>query len=169
MFYEIGPAHFQWSHVQPNNLCAKSFRHPRTVLGKHQHIASAEVDLVLQLQRHRHRCKRLRQISVVADDRTHACFPSGRQRYHFVTGTYHSARHAASKSPEICIGSNYHLHWESQILEGVARADRNGFQVFEQRWPLIPGRALASIDDVVPLQRADGHALYVGDSELPRQ
>ena len=108
----------------------------------------------------------MREITVIADDRAHSCSTSGRQREHIVPGAKHSASKAASKSPEASIWTNHHLHRESQTLEGIARGERNSFQVLEKRRPLVPGRSFGAIDDVVSLKRADGHAQCVGNSQL---
>src|ERR1700680_1302618 len=166
MLHEIGPAHLQRARVQPNHHGTKSSRYSRAILGPHEHVSAAEVDLIFQLQGRNHSITRLRQSAVVAYDRAHSCSLSGRQRQHIITWANRSARDAACKSPERSIGTNHHLHRESKTFEGIACAERNRLQVLEQRRPLIPKRALASLDDVISLKRADWHALYMGDAEL---
>src|SRR5712675_2554902 len=166
MLHHITPAHLQRPPVQPDHHGAKSSRHSRAIFWRHQHVSAAEIDLIFQLQVNRHWSERLRQIAVITNNRPHSRSLSGRQRQNIITRTNHSARYTAGKSPEVRIRSNHNLYWESQTLEGLARGHWNRLQVFEQRWPFIPKHPRASLNDVVPLERANWHALYVRNTEL---
>src|SRR5579859_95501 len=166
MFHKIGPAHFQRILVQPDHHGAKSSRYSRAILGRYQHVSAAEVDLIFETQGHRHRSKRLGQVAVVAYDRAHSRSLSGRQGQHVVTGANQSTGDTAGKPPEVGMRANHYLHRESQTFEGIAGAERNRLQVFEQRRSLIPKHALASLYNVISLQRADWHAPDMGDAKL---
>src|SRR5712672_690106 len=169
MLHHITPAHLQRSPVQPDHHGAKSPRHSRAILRRHQHVPAAEIDLIFQLQVNGHWSKRFRQIAVVTYNRAHSRSLSGRQRQYIITRTNHSARYTAGKSPKIRIRANHNLYGESHTLKGIVRGDWNRLQVLEQSWPFIPKHPRASLNDVVPLKRANWYALYVRNAELPRQ
>src|SRR4029077_17384081 len=93
-------------------------------------------------------------------------YSSGWQRQHIVPGANDSTCDAAGKSAEIGIGTNYQLPRESEALEGIARGERNSFQVFEQGWSLVPKHLRAFVHNVVSVMSADGHALCACNSQL---
>src|SRR5713101_5408954 len=77
-----------------------------------------------------------------------------------------ATRDAAGEATKRGVRTNYGLHRESKTLQRILFTQRNCFEVLQQRWTVIPRHAGAEIDDIVSLQRADRHALNVGNSQL---
>ena len=99
----------------------------------------------------------------------HARFLSGGQRHNGIAGAYNTARNAPGKAAKICIGPNDALNGEPKALQRITVRQGHGFQMLEQRWPVVPAHSRAALDYVVSFKRADGDALDVGDSKLGSQ
>ena len=69
------------------------------------------------------------------------------------------AHHARGKLPgeaaEVQVGTDDVLHREAQIGEIDVAGDGHRLQVLQQRRTLVPRRALAAVDHVIAIQRAD--------------
>src|SRR5260370_4139734 len=139
------------------------------MVGGNEHVASAEVNLLVQLQGHGHGRRSLRQVAVVSDDGAHLRFSSRRKRDDRITGTNDSACDATGEAAKRGVRANHGLYREAKPLKRILFGKRDSFKVLQQRGTVILRHALAAIDDVVSLEGADGHALHVGNSQLSRE
>src|SRR6266849_1259396 len=144
-------------------------RYGGQMLRRYQHVASAEIDLLIQLQGHRHGEGRLRKFAIVSHNRAHARFSPRGKRHNGIAGMDDTARDAPGESAKRGVWTNDGLHRKTKTLQGIVLRKRNRFEAFQQRRTSIPPHALAAVDDVVSLQRADGHALHVYNSQLRRE
>src|SRR6267378_7725748 len=169
VFDEIGAPQFQRIGVKPHNRGVKIPSDAGYIKGGHQHIATAEVDLLFKTQCHRHRRVSAGQLAIECHNRLHARLLPGRERHNGIAGAYNAARNAPSKPAKVCIGPNDALDGEPQALQRIAVRQGHGFQVLEQRWAVVPAHPRAALDHVVSFKRADRDALDVGDSKLGSQ
>ena len=58
------------------------------------------------------------------------------------------------------------LHWQAECLVGVDGADRDVFEMFEQRETGVPRGAQAGLDDVVSIESTDRDGNETGGAEL---
>src|SRR2546427_347405 len=80
-----------------------------------------------------------------------------------------ATRDAAGESTKRGVWTNHGLHRKAKGLQRILFGKRDSFEVLQQRWTVIPRHAIAAVDDVVALKRADRHALHAGNSQLSRE
>ena len=78
-----------------------------------------------------------------------------------------AAGHLSGKASETGVGPNHILHGKSYGSRRHARPCRNRFEMFKECWTLIPRHPLASVDDIIPFQRADRDCQRVRNIQLP--
>src|SRR2546427_7954775 len=76
---------------------------------------------------------------------------------------------AAGESTKRGVWTNHGVHRKAKRLQLSLFGKRDSFEVLQQRWTVIPRHAIAAVDDVVALKRADRHALHAGNSQLSRE
>src|SRR6267378_3395782 len=165
VFDEISAAQYEGGTVKPGNAGVEFARHVWQLAWRHQHVAPAQIDLLIQLQCHGHRGGRLGKFAIVGHDGAHARFSSRGKGNDGIAGMNNSACDAAGEAAKRGVGTNHRLHREAKTLQGIVFRKRDCLEVLQQRRTLIPRHPLAAVDDVVSLKRADRHALDVCDSQ----
>src|SRR5258708_29225616 len=79
------------------------------------------------------------------------------------------AGNAPGEATKRGVRTNHGLYREAKTLQPILFRKRDSFEMFQERWTVIPRHASAAGDDVVSLERADRHALHVGNPELRRE
>ena len=138
----------------------------RHVIGMHQHVATADIDLIVQCDRDGHRRKRLLQLPIISDDRCDTTFFAARKRHHLIALVQNARGNGACESAKIKIGPKHILHGETHLGQIAIGCDMHGFQVTQQRPAFIPGHGRALIDDIIALQRAHRNELDIGNAQL---
>ena len=170
-------AHFHRGFVHPDDHHFELVGDPGDVVGVDQHIASADVDLVLRRQSYRHRrvslfrirfTVRLGDISGIDDPFDSGGLARGKNR-NFVTHFYTARSDRPAKPPEIEMRAVDILHGKAEVLGSLLPGDIHRIEELQQRRPLVPGSSLAAFDDVVSLQGAHGDVVDMGNSQLARQ
>ena len=88
--------------------------------------------------------------------RTRVRRPRGKSK-HFVAGANGAGSDLAGKAAEILIGANDALHGQAKACLCPLDGEGHGFKKFEQAGAVVPGDALAAMNDVVAFERADGN------------
>src|SRR5713226_7612392 len=86
MFDEIGAPQFEGRAVKPDNPGMEFTGDSWQMIRRYQHVAPAEVDLLIQLQRHRHGGASPRKFPIVSHDGAHSCFLPRGKRYNSIAG-----------------------------------------------------------------------------------
>ena len=137
----------------------------RQVIGMHQHLATGNVDLILQGQGHAERRIGTLQFTVVGDDTFHLRGLPGRQGHHRVSLTHDTTGHLATEATEVLVRTQHILHRVTEIGIIAIQVDRHGLQEIEQRGSLIPRCACALLHHIVAIQRREGDAGDVRNTE----
>src|SRR5882762_3229596 len=169
VFDEISAAQFEGGTVKPDNAGLEFARYGGQMAWRHQHVAPAEVDLLIQLQCHGHWRGRMGKLAIVGHDGAHARFSSRGKCNDGIAGMNDPARDAAGEAAKRGVRTNHGLHREAKTLQRIVFRKRDSFEVLQQSRAQVPRHPLAAVDDVVSLKRADWHALHVCDSQLRRE
>src|SRR5229473_2231538 len=97
------------------------------MIRRYQHVAPAEVDLLIQLQCHRHGGGRLRKFAIVRHDGAHSGFSSRGKRYNSIARMDDTARDAPGESAKRGVRPNNGLHREAKTLQRIIFWKRDGF------------------------------------------
>src|SRR2546425_12867272 len=104
-------------------------RNFRQMARRNEHVAPAEVNLLIQLQGHRHGGRSLRQFAVVGDDGAYAGFSSRWKRDDGITGMNGATRDAAGESAKRGVRTNHRLDRKAKTLQRILFGKRNSFEV----------------------------------------
>jgi hypothetical protein len=128
----------------------------RQVVRPHQHVAAADVDLVLERQRHRLRRERLARLAVprvtIAFTRLRA--PEGSA----ITSSPRARcrRPPCREAPEVEVGPVHVLHREAEVDQVPVRRDVDGLEVVQQRLTAYHGIRLLGSTTLSPLSAETG-------------
>ncbi len=157
---QIRLAHGERLLMHPHHLRAELLHRMRQLIRPHQHVAAAQINLVFQLHRNRHRIHRRLQVAVKRHNRLHPRLLPRRQRDHSIALMQHTARNLSAKSAKISIRPQHQLHRKPQRRATHAHRHRNSLQILQQRRPRIPRHIRAGLHHVVPGERADRNHLH---------
>ncbi len=134
-----------------------------------QHVAARHVDVVLEVDRHRHRRERLVERSVERLDPRDARRETALEHDDLVADFEHTARDLPRVTAVVvvlltlCLRPHDPLHGEAHVDQVAIRRDVHALQLMEQRRALVPRRFFAAKGDVVAVQRAHRDERHVGD------
>ena len=152
----IAPADVQRVLAHPADRAVELPRGRRLIRGRHQHVASADVELIGQAQRHRHRRHGLLRLGVervdLGDRRRHP----GREHDDLVAGLQRAGHDSPRIEPRVGVARPADpLDRNPQAVEIAIGLHVDLFEVLEQRGALVERRVLGAKRDVVAVQRAD--------------
>ncbi len=141
-----------------------------SLLFGHEHLAAAQVDLVLKLHRQALGCMRELQLAVIGDQRPYpGCAPAG-QGADLQPGSQHATLNTTGKAAEVRVGPHHKLHGKAQRSRTpFGNPQRHGFKGVQQRRARIPGHVGARVHDIVAGQRADRDQLNGLEPQPVRQ
>src|SRR6516162_3050532 len=160
VFSQVSAIELQSYRMEPHDGGRESQRNLRRRVGRNQHVATAEVNLLCQLQDDTFPLSGSVQISIKCDDGLYLCPLSGWQRQNGVAGPDGATRNAASKSAKRGIRPDDGLHREPQRIRFEGGLDRDALQVLQQCGARVPRRMRTALDNVVALEGADGNAFH---------
>ena len=135
-------------------------------------VAAADVDVIVELDRHRLRCGRLLDVPITQPQSGHARPPPRGQHLHLVPAPQDARVEPAGIPPEIGIGTGAHralgaddeLDREPGLTIGDL-TDGQGLEHLEQAGAGVPTRRRGPVDDVVAVQRRHRNGSKIGQPE----
>ena len=150
----------------PDHHCVEVPIDARQVLGPHEHVAAAHVNLVAERQGHGHRRERLGPLALPGHHSANAAAGSGRQRHDLVAGPDDAGGNRSCKPAEIQVRSVDVLDGETEIDQVPIRRHVDRVEAVQQRLAPIPIHVSARIDDVVAVQRRYRDETQIREFEL---
>ncbi len=132
-----------------------------------QQVAAADVDFVLERQRHRLPGARHLQIAVPGDDPLDPRRSSARPGRHQIARPDRPRQNLAGVAAKLVGRPEHELHRHPERLAGDVAIDLDRLEKLEQRHPVEPRRPLAARDHVVAVQGADRNRMQVGVRQNP--
>ena len=140
--------------------------HLGRVLGGGNHVAAGDVHLVLEGQHHRLPGDCLDPVAFVGHDARHAGLAPGGLHANAVARAHAARGDQAAETAEIQVRPVHPLHRQSQRAGLQPRlVDVGGLEEPHQRRPVVPGRAVARVNDVVAAQAGDRNRRDVGQPD----
>ncbi len=156
--------------AHPDDVRVEDAAHVREVVGVDEHVAAADVDLVLEPDHDRLRAERGRELAVERVDDLDARALARRERDDVVPPRDLAGRDLAREAPVGQVRAEHVLDREPEVLEVPVARDRYRLEVLEHRAPLVPRRARRVLrDDVRALERADREERDVLEAERARE
>ena len=155
--------------VHPHQARLKARGDRRHVVGEDEHIAAADVDLVLQGEDHGPVGEGLLEVAVVGDDPADLAALLRRQDHHLVAAADDPRGDGAGEAAEVEVRPDHVLHRKAEVLHVAVRADVHGLEEPHQGLALVPGHRRRAVDDVVALERGERDEVEVGDVEAGRE
>src|SRR5436190_16341874 len=160
----------QWTLVEPAEHHVDVLTGLRRVVGAHDHVAAADIDLVGQGHHHALRGEGLLQFPFTEVDALDRALESAGQHLHGIPDAEHAPGDTSCEATEIMvlIGHRAHdiLHREPAIDVVQIACDVDVLQRVHQRWTLVPVHAFAAVHHIIALQRTDGDVADVAHLEL---
>ena len=123
--------------------------HVGQVLGMDDHVATAHVHLVLQLQRNGHGRIGLIEVAVETGHGLHPRPVLPGQDQHFIPGPDHAGQHRSRVVPRVLVGADDVLHGEAQVHQVAVGKELHVLQDIQHGLPMIPRHAAALLHHVV--------------------
>ena len=164
----VARARPQLGVAEPGDGRVELARGDRLAVGRADQVAAADVEVVGEPDRDRERRDGLLERAVVGADLRDRAARAGRHDDHLVAGRERAAGELARVAALVVLAAaraDRPLHREAQRVAGRVRAHLHGLEVLEQRRPVVPGRGVRALDDVVAVQRGDRDHGRVGDVE----
>ena len=140
------------------------------------HVAAADINVVLEAHGDGHRRKRLLHRAVAGVDRLDGRRHAAGQNNDIVARLEHTAGNLAGVTAVVVqlmaclrLRPDDVLHREARVDEIAVARDVHLFEVMEQRGAVVPRRAGAARHDVVTEQRRDRDERQVADVKLGRE
>ena len=155
--------------VEPNHTRIKLPRHLGNSLGRGDHVAAADVQLVFERKRDRHGRNGFLQRAIESFDAPHARPSSRGKRQNRVARPDDSGCHLTRVAAESLVRPHYPLHWKTERRRARAVKHRHGLQVFQEARSAEPGHVPAAPHDVVASQRADGKKIRMRGVQMRKE
>ena len=138
----------------PHDRRLELVAHLRRRIGRRDDVAAADVDLVLERERHRLARDRALEVAVEGDDARDRRLLPAREDDDAVAGRNGAARDRPGEAAEIGARPVHplHRHAEGRVLHALL-VDLDRLQVLHERRPAVPRHRVGRVDDVVAAQR----------------
>src|SRR4051794_37625471 len=147
VFQQIRPVDLHRIGRHPDYRRFETSRHMRHARGPDQHVAPADVDLIIQTDRYRLRRISFFQITVECNDRLHTTRPTRRQHHHPIAALDDSRSNLTGVPTKIKRWPDNILYRETHLFAEL-KLNRNGFKNMQQRAAAIPRRSRTDADHV---------------------
>ena len=148
--------------VHPHHVGGECRARLDVAVRRDEGIATGDVDLVVQRQRHRLPRIGHVQVAIVGHDARHGRTLAGGLDPNLAPHLDGTGRQRAAVTPEVEIGSIDVLHREAQLVQVLHRHDLDQLELGQQRRPVEPAHIATGIDDVVAVQRRYRQEAHVG-------
>ena len=144
--------------VHPADARMQIGAHPRQIFQAHNHVAAADVNVVLETKGHRLRTKGLFERAVVGPDVLHGGFDADGQHGHGLAFARDAAGDLSAQAAEVVqpgvariVRAIDPLHRKTQGAQVPVAGNMDGLQMAEQRRPCMPRHFVRRRDDVVAI------------------
>ena len=161
----IGAARHQWLLPHPDDMRGELVGELGTRAGPDQEVAAPDVDVVGEGQRDRVAGYGALDRAVEGDDLVDRGLDPRSHRHDLVALRDHAGGDGAGDAAEIEVGAANPLHREAEAGRRAAVLDIDGFEVVEQRRPLVPVHPLRLRPDIVAETRRNRDRLQRGETE----
>src|SRR5579864_1793495 len=141
--------------THPHHVRFELPRHLRGSLKRRDHVSAADVQLVFQRQRHRHRRDGFLEPAIERFDTLYTRPLSGWKGQNRISGMYRARNNLPRVAAKGLIRTHYALDWKTERGRPHSVEHRYCLQKFEQAGALEPPHLPASLHDIVACERAD--------------
>jgi len=154
--------------AHPKEMGGELVGHLGPGLGIDQHVASGDVDLLIEDDGHRIAGGGAREFAIGRDDALDRGGPAGLGHHHGIAGCHGASDDGTGKAPEIHVRTVDPLHGHGEGSRVVHHRDVDRLQMIDQDRAPVPGHIWARDRDVVALEGGKRNGCDFTEPEITR-